>query len=49
MVAQSPVYETEPVGVKPEYADLAYLNAVVILETDRPVADVHRALARIEI
>jgi 2-amino-4-hydroxy-6-hydroxymethyldihydropteridine diphosphokinase len=48
VVAQSPVYETEPVGVKPEYADLAYLNAVVILATDRAVADVHRDLARIE-
>lgn len=48
VVAQAPVYETEPVGVKPEYADLAYLNTVVILETERPVADVHRDLARIE-
>lgn len=48
IAAQSPVYETEPVGVKPEYADMAYLNAVVILETARPVAEVHRDLARIE-
>jgi 2-amino-4-hydroxy-6-hydroxymethyldihydropteridine diphosphokinase len=29
----SPIYETEPVGVKPEYRDMSYLNAVVILET----------------
>lgn len=48
VAAQSPVYETEPVDVRPEYADLAYLNAVLILETERPVADVHRELARIE-
>jgi 2-amino-4-hydroxy-6-hydroxymethyldihydropteridine diphosphokinase len=29
----SPIYETEPVGVKPEYQDMPYLNAVVIVET----------------
>ncbi len=29
----SPVYETEPVGVKPEYRDLPYLNTVVLLST----------------
>lgn len=32
-VALSPVYETEPVGVKPEYAHLFFLNAVVVCET----------------
>lgn len=32
IVAQSPVYETEPVGVKPQYRELKFLNAVVIIE-----------------
>ena len=34
LCAQSPVYETDPVGVKPEYAALKYLNAVVILSAE---------------
>ena len=29
---KSKVYETEPVGVRDEYRDLAYLNAVVVLD-----------------
>jgi 2-amino-4-hydroxy-6-hydroxymethyldihydropteridine diphosphokinase len=45
VVAVSPVYETEPVGVKPEFAGLAFLNAVVIVETGREAeaisAEVH--------
>jgi 2-amino-4-hydroxy-6-hydroxymethyldihydropteridine diphosphokinase len=32
LAAQSPVYETEPVGVKPEYQHLDFLNTVLILE-----------------
>jgi 2-amino-4-hydroxy-6-hydroxymethyldihydropteridine diphosphokinase len=32
LVAQSPVYETEPVGVKPEYQHLDFLNAILIFE-----------------
>jgi 2-amino-4-hydroxy-6-hydroxymethyldihydropteridine diphosphokinase len=32
-LAQSSVYETEPVGVKPEYAHLAFLNSVVVVES----------------
>ena len=35
LVAQSPIYDTEPVDVKPEYADDHFLNSVVILESDR--------------
>ncbi len=31
-VAQSPLYETEPVGVAPEYAELKFINAVLVLE-----------------
>lgn len=48
LVAASPVYETEPVGVKPEYAGLPYLNAVLILETRRDVEALRRDLAKIE-
>lgn len=31
--AQSRLYETEPVGVKPEYAHLTFINAVLIVAT----------------
>lgn len=33
LLARSPVYETEPVGVKPEYHHLAYLNAIVVVKS----------------
>lgn len=46
LLAQSPVYETEPVGVKPEYRHLAFLNAVVVVESvlrpDRWIDEVGR-------
>ncbi len=29
----APLYETEPVGVRPEYADVDFLNTVVVLQT----------------
>ena len=32
-VAQSPVYETEPVEVPPEFQHLPFLNAILIIET----------------
>ena len=44
LVAQAPVYETEPVGVKPEYAHLAFLNTVLIVETG---LDARGLLARV--
>ncbi len=31
-VAQSPLYETEPVGVTSAYHDLSFLNAVIVVE-----------------
>ena len=31
ILAQSPVYETEPVGVPPEYRHLRFLNAILIV------------------
>lgn len=47
-VAQSPVYETEPVGVAPEYAHLNFFNAVLVLESDRAPTDWLPELHRIE-
>lgn len=44
----SPVYETEPVGVKPEYRHLAFLNAVVLLTSDQPGPRWAEAARRIE-
>lgn len=32
LLAQSPVYETEPVGVKPKYRHLKFLNAVLVID-----------------
>lgn len=32
-VDQSPVYETEPVGVKEEYQSMKFLNAVLVIES----------------
>jgi 2-amino-4-hydroxy-6-hydroxymethyldihydropteridine diphosphokinase len=46
--AQSPVYETEPVGVRPAYRELAYLNAVLILDSDRVPEELAEALHAIE-
>ncbi|MCK4563210.1 MAG: 2-amino-4-hydroxy-6-hydroxymethyldihydropteridine diphosphokinase, partial [Verrucomicrobia bacterium] len=36
-VDQSPIYETTPIDVKPEYAGMAYLNSVVIMESELPL------------
>ncbi len=54
LLAQSPIYETTPVGVRPEYRDLAFYNAVVLVESDRDAAawlqrveTVERALGRV--
>ena len=38
-VGQSPLYETEPVGVPPEYAHLPFLNAVLVVASDRTARD----------
>jgi 2-amino-4-hydroxy-6-hydroxymethyldihydropteridine diphosphokinase len=48
LLAQSPVYETEPVGVDPEDQDKAFLNAILILETDLPPRDLAARLLAIE-
>jgi 2-amino-4-hydroxy-6-hydroxymethyldihydropteridine diphosphokinase len=47
-VAQSPLYETEPVGVKPEYKDLQFLNSVLVVESTKPVGEFHQLLAGVE-
>ncbi|MBT8041760.1 MAG: 2-amino-4-hydroxy-6-hydroxymethyldihydropteridine diphosphokinase [Pontiella sp.] len=36
-VDQSPIYETTPVDVKPEFKDMIYLNSVVIVESELPL------------
>jgi 2-amino-4-hydroxy-6-hydroxymethyldihydropteridine diphosphokinase len=48
VVAKSPLYETEPVGVKPEYQSMAFLNAVVLLSTVMTTEDLHTRLLQIE-
>jgi 2-amino-4-hydroxy-6-hydroxymethyldihydropteridine diphosphokinase len=47
-LAHSPVYETEPVGVKPEHRHLAYLNAVVVVESELGAGDWRAHMAGIE-
>lgn len=48
LLARSPVYETEPVGVRDEYLDLKYLNAVVIVGGPLRAMDWIAELGRIE-
>lgn len=47
-IAQSSLYETEPVGVKPEYQHLKFINAVMVVLSEIPLADLHRRLLEIE-
>lgn len=48
LVASAPIYETEPVGVKPEYHHLAFLNTVLIVTGDFPPTVWRRLTAQIE-
>ena len=48
LVAQSPVYETEPVGVKPEYQRLEFLNAVLIINSLCAAQECYNQLRGIE-
>jgi len=48
LAAQSPVYETEPVGVKDEHRALKYLNAVVVVAAPLDARAWLAALSRIE-
>lgn len=45
---QSPIYETTPVDVKPEYQDMAYLNSVVIVESELPLESWLSYIGKIE-
>lgn len=46
--AVSRVYETEPVDVRPEHADRAYLNAALRADCERPLPAAAAALAALE-
>jgi 2-amino-4-hydroxy-6-hydroxymethyldihydropteridine diphosphokinase len=48
LLAASSLYETEPVGVKPEYQHLKFINAALIITTALPLNDLHRSLLDIE-
>jgi 2-amino-4-hydroxy-6-hydroxymethyldihydropteridine diphosphokinase len=48
LVAQSSVYETEPVGVKPEYQDLEFLNAVLIVDSPCSALECYHQMRKIE-
>ncbi len=48
LTAASPVYETEPVGVRPRYRELAYLNAVIVVVADQPIDALSERLHAIE-
>jgi len=46
---QSPIYETTPVDVLPQYADMAYFNSIVILESELPLDSWLSYINKIEI
>ncbi len=48
ILAKAPIYETEPVDVKPEFTNLQYLNTVVIIETDMELLALSDAIHQIE-
>lgn len=48
LVAQAPVYETEPVGVRPEHAHLKFLNTALVIETSLAPAEIQALLASVE-
>ena len=48
IAAKSSVYETDPVGVKPQYQNQKFLNAVLIVETNQTAHEWYDALREIE-
>lgn len=48
LLATAPVYETEPVGAKPVYAHLAYLNTVLIVDAPSDLDAFSNAVHAIE-
>ncbi|MBN2164134.1 MAG: 2-amino-4-hydroxy-6-hydroxymethyldihydropteridine diphosphokinase [Pontiellaceae bacterium] len=47
-VDQSPIYETTPVDVKPEYQEMTYLNSIIIVESDLPLESWLSYIGKIE-
>jgi 2-amino-4-hydroxy-6-hydroxymethyldihydropteridine diphosphokinase len=48
-VAQSAVYETEPVNVPPEFSDAIFLNSVLIVNSSMAANDLFQRLRNIEL
>lgn len=48
-VDQSPIYETTPVDVKPEYQEMAYLNSILIVESELPLDSWRSYIGKIEV
>ena len=48
IIAESSIYETEPVDVAPEFQDKKFLNMVLIVETDLDHKDLFRNLHAVE-
>jgi len=48
LLAKAPIYETEPVDVKPEYKPLQYLNSVIIVESAMELMAFSDAIHKIE-
>lgn len=47
-VDQSPIYETTPVDVKPEYQEMAYLNSILLVESELPLDSWRSYIGKIE-
>ncbi len=47
-VAQSSIYETTPVDVKPQYQNMDYLNSIVVVESNLPVENWLSLIGEIE-
>ena len=47
-VDQSPIYETTPVDVKPEYQDMPYLNSILLVESELPLESWLSYIGKIE-
>lgn len=48
LLARSRLYETEPVGVKPEHRDQCFLNSVLVISTEDVAATWLERLAEVE-
>lgn len=48
VLSRSSLYETEPVGVKPEYQHLKFINAVMVVVCEQPLPELQKTLLGIE-